>query len=101
MDNKSLKTWYLVCQIVMLVVWGICLIPIISLVYFTWFLFIPTIAAAVFAFFIGGKLGQKKTKPFDIVNVVVSGVRLIPLVGYIAGIGGIVMCILNLIYRNK
>lgn len=85
----------------MLVVWGICIIPVISLIYWTWFLFIPTIAIAIFAFVIGGKLGQKKTKPFDIVNIVISGVMLIPLVGYIAGIGGIVMCILNLINRNK
>lgn len=101
MDNKSLKIWYLVCQILMIVVWGICLIPIVSLIYTGWFLFIPTIAAAILAFFIGKKLGQKKTMPFDIVNVVVSGVRIIPLVGFIAGIGGIVMCILNLIQRNK
>lgn len=101
MDNKSLKTWYLVCQIFMMAIWGICLIPIVSLIYLTYFLFIPTIAAAVCAFLISRKLGQKKTMPFDVVNIVVSGVRLIPLVGYIVGIGGIVMCILNLVYKNK
>lgn len=101
MEEKSLKMWYLICQIWMLTVFGICIIPIISLIYFTWFLFVPTIASAIFAFVIGSKLKQTKTKAFDIVNIVVSGVRLIPIVGYIAGIGGIVMCILNLINRNK
>lgn len=100
MNEKSLRTWYLVCQIWMLVVFGICLIPIVSLIYLTWFLFVPTIVSAIFAFVISGKLKQK-TKSFDIVNIVVSGVRLIPLIGYIVGIGGIVMCILNLINRQK
>ena len=82
-------------SIATLVIFAICLIPIINLVYLTWGLFIPAIGFTITNYVRSSK-ANAKNKNINLIIMILACVGLIPFLGYISRAVGFAFVIYNL-----
>ncbi len=92
---KTLNLLQLIFEIIVAVGYAVGLIPFMYL-FTVWFVVPLTVADLVFSI-----LTKNKTMPFTITNVVMAFLSLIPLVGYVTRIVGIVMSIISAVKVGK
>lgn len=97
----SLEKTYLAFIIANIAIFCIATIPIIGLIYLTWFLFVPAIGFSICNFLVA-KDGRFRTKPWDLVVLILACVAIIPFIGWFAAAAGLGFSIVILVkYLNK
>ncbi len=99
---EGLSRLYIPFQIVLIVLWSICLIPFVGLVYLGWFLFVPAIAFAICNLLASLKLNNAPgVQSWDIVILVMTVVSLLPVFGWFSAAVGLAFSISALIRYRK
>lgn len=100
MTKDSYKGTRIGMEVIILIFFGIFLIPIINLYYWAGFFIVP-VAAAITAFILSNKVNDNNTKYLDLVNIILAFAAIIPFIGYISRIAGIVLAIIALANISK
>jgi hypothetical protein len=99
---EGLSRLYIPFQIVLIVLWSICLIPIVGLAYLGWFLFVPAIAFAICNLLASLKLNNAPgVQSWDIVILVMTVVSVVPVIGWFSAAIGLAFSISAFIRFRK
>ena len=96
----TLEKTYFPFVIANTVFFSIAVIPVIGLIYLTWFLFIPAIGFSICNFLIA-RDGRYGTKPWDLIVMILACVAVIPVLGWLAAATALAFCITIIIKYKK
>ncbi|MDB9497054.1 hypothetical protein PN441_01135 [Spirulina major CS-329] len=97
---STLEKTYFPFVIANIVIFSIAVIPIIGVVYLTWFLFVPAIGFSICNYIVA-RDNRFNTNPWDLVILILSVVTLIPIIGWLTGASALAFSIITLVKYNK